>query len=57
MDVTAFFKHLLTMTLSAVKFIFSDVYTLYPFKVVFASVFGVGLFSLVFRFFKGKGGY
>lgn len=57
MDVTAFFKHLLTMTLSAVKFIFSDVYTLYPFKVVFASVFGVGLFSLVFRFFKVKGGY
>ncbi len=57
MDVAAFFQHLLTMSFSAIKFIFSDVYTIYPFKVVFASVFGVGLFSLAFRFFKGKGGY
>ena len=56
MDVVAFFNHLFTMIKSALDFIFSDVFTIYPFMVVLASVFGVSLLTLVMRFFKGHRG-
>lgn len=53
MDVINFFKNLFTIVQSALTFIFSDVVSIYPFKVVVSAFFGVGLFSLVYRFFKG----
>ena len=53
MGALEFFQSILGFVKSGISFVFSDFLSLWPLKIAFSAVVGVGLHSIVLRFFRG----
>lgn len=53
MDVSSFFFSLITLLNRVYILIFTNILSIFPVKLAFCVVVGVGLFGIVFKFLKG----